>query len=323
MVDAAHEEENLRRTSGHTGLMQHIVVIGKTGQLARALIARADAHNIKITAFGRSDCDLSADAETLRAFAGSLPECDGLIIAAAYTAVDHAEDDTDTALQVNGVAPGVFAKECAARNIPLVHISTDYVFPGDGETPLKPSDPTGPGNAYGASKLAGEKAIQASDVRAAILRTSWVYDGTEPSKNFMKTMLGFARKYDQLTVVADQVGRPTNADDLADASLAAIGKMMHEPDFKGGIYHVSNTGIPVSWAGFARSIMALYAKKTGKHVSVKNINSDEAFEMFKQKARRPSYSVLDTTSFETEFDHKLPEWKTGLANAFIAWESWQ
>lgn len=301
--------------------MQHIVVIGRTGQLARALATRAADHNVKLTSFGRSDCDLASDENTLRAFASALPDCDALIIAAAYTAVDNAEDDTATARQVNGVAPGIFAAECKTRNIPLVHISTDYVFPGNGNAPLRPEDATGPSNAYGASKLAGETAIIASGARAAILRTSWVFDGTEPSKNFMKTMLGFAGKYDQLTVVADQIGRPTFSSHLADASFAAAKKLLSEPDFSGGFYHVSNTGEPISWAEFARAIMALYAAKTGKEVSVKDLTSDEAFEMFKQKARRPNYSVLDTSSFEADFDHALPDWQSALADAFVQWEN--
>ena len=172
-----------------------------------------------------------------------------------------------------------------------------------------------------ASKKAGEDAILATNARSMILRTSWVFDGTEPSQNFMKTMLGFAAKYDQLTVVADQIGRPTYSGDLADASFVALNAMMDNPDQDSGIYHVSNTGEPVSWAGFARAILALYAEKTGKQVSVKDLSSDEAFEMFKQKARRPNYSVLDTSTFEAELEHALPHWKDGLKKAFSEWET--
>jgi len=293
--------------------MKHVVVIGKTGQLAQALAQRAKNHGVKITGFGRADCDLSENSEILQAFAKGLPACDGLIIAAAYTAVDTAETD-DAALQVNGVAPGIFADECRKRGIPLVHISTDYVFPGDATNPIHPSTPTDPLNAYGESKLAGELAIENSGARAAILRTSWVFDGS--GKNFMTTMLRLAQTRDTLSVVADQIGRPTYAGHLADASLAAIKKLMDEPEFKGGTFHVSGTGEPVSWAEFADAIFTIAVAHIPHTMTVNYIPASE----YPTPAKRPAYSVLDISGFEDTFDHQMSDWQAGLKEAFSEWE---
>ncbi len=315
MVDTFDEEENLWRAARHPSLMQHIVVIGKTGQLARALADRAASHNVQLTCYGREDCDLSETTAAIEAFAENLPECDGIIIAAAYTAVDKAEDDQNTAQQVNGIAPGVFAKECARRDIPLIHISTDYVFPGNGTAPLKPSDPTDPINAYGSSKLAGEKAVQDSGARAAILRTSWVFDGT--GKNFMTTMLRLAQDRDALNIVADQIGRPTFAGHLADASLIAVKKLIADNSMKGGLYHVSGSDQPVSWAEFADAIFTQAIEHIPHTMQVTYIPAAQ----YPTPAKRPAYSVLDISAFERDFNIALPSWKTGLEEAFQDWKS--
>ncbi len=293
--------------------MTGVIVIGKTGQLARALANRAAHHNIKITSFGRSDCDLSAGSTVIEQFANQLPACDGIILAAAYTAVDAAEDDRDAAFQVNGVAPGIFAKACAARDIPLVHISTDYVFPGDGNTPLTPDADTDPVNAYGDSKLAGEISVSTSGARAAILRTSWVFDGD--GKNFMTTMLRLAQDRDALNIVADQFGRPTYAGDLADASLVAIKKLIIDRKFDGGTYHVSGTGPVINWADFADAIFTKAISRIPHTVNVGRIPSSA----YPTPAKRPSYSVMDTSKFEREFSHALPSWEAGLDAAYQVW----
>ena len=293
--------------------MQHFVVIGKTGQLARALAARAGQHSVKLSLFGREDCDLASDIETLKAFAASLPDCDGIIIAAAYTAVDTAETDKETAHQVNGIVPGIIAETCRARNIPLVHLSTDYVFPGNGKNPLRPDDPTNPINTYGASKLAGENAVTKSGARAAILRTSWVFDGT--GKNFMTTMLRLAKVRDTLSVVADQIGRPTYAGHLAEAALIALKKLTSEPDFEGGIFHVSGSGDPISWAEFADAIFASAVAHIPHTMQVNYIPASD----YPTPAKRPSYSVLNISDFETTFSVTLPNWQNGLEAALTAW----
>lgn len=295
--------------------MKHVIVIGKTGQLARALQSRADNHNVKVSAYGRSGCDLASDTKALETFAQNLPGCDGLIIAAAYTAVDKAEDETQIAQQVNGTAPGVFASECAKRNIPLVHISTDYVFPGNGKRPLSPEDATDPINAYGASKLAGETSVRSSNARAAILRTSWVFDGD--GANFMTTMLRLAKGRSELGIVADQIGRPTYAGHLADASFAALKKLMGEPSFNGGTYHVSGTGNPVSWAEFADAIFAIAVDHIPHTMKVNYIPATD----YPTPAKRPAYSVLDVSSFEQSFGHTLPDWHEGLEAAYKVWQT--
>lgn len=293
--------------------MHHIVVIGKTGQLARGLADRAADHNVKITAFGRSDCDLASSTEIISEFAARLPDCDGIIIAAAYTAVDNAENETGTAMQVNGVAPGIFAGECVKRSIPLVHVSTDYVFPGNGTEPVSPNTPTDPLNAYGMSKLSGELAVINSGARAAILRTAWVFDGT--GKNFMTTMLRLAASRNALSIVADQIGRPTYAPHLADACLTAIKKLIKKTDFKGGLYHASGSGISVSWAEFADAIFTRAIKHIPHTMHVTYIPASN----YPTPAKRPAYSVLDLSHFEETFDHPLPDWQDGLDLAYAKW----
>lgn len=280
------------------------LVIGQSGQLARALKRRLPA----AVCLGRDALDLSHDAEVIRQSLDTALSAntyiDGIILAAAYTAVDNAETDGVTANAVNGYAPGIIAAYCAARNLPLVHVSTDYVFNGTGKQPYKPTDPTAPTNAYGRSKRQGELAVLESKATAAILRTSWVYDGT--GKNFLTTMLRLAESRDTLGVVADQVGRPTYAVDLADACLAAL-KGLKDDASAAGIYHVSNSGDAISWADFASAIFAA----AGKDMTVNGIATRE----YPTPATRPAWSLMDISDFEDRFDHALPEWSDGMARA--------
>lgn len=293
-------------------MTKRIIVIGKTGQLARALAQQANLFKGQLTFYGRDACDLSASAADISAFANGLPQCDGLIIAAAYTDVDGAETHEDMALQVNAIAPDVFARFCAERSIPLVHISTDYVFSGDSHMPLKLDTQTDPINAYGRSKLAGEIAIEKSNARAAVLRTSWVFDAR--GKNFLTTMLGLGETRNHLTVVADQIGRPTYAGHLAQACMTVLNKLIENPQFQGGIYHVSASGEAISWAGFAKAIFAATEDTRGHDVKVTPIASSE----YPTPAKRPSYSVLDISAFEQDFN-RLPDWQSGLRAALIEW----
>jgi len=290
---------------------RHILVIGKTGQLAQAL-----SRDSCVIGLGRDQLDLSwptkrietvltgilsqADETTLRAFSG-------VINAAAYTAVDAAEDDLETARAVNAAAVDAIARSCAKAGLPLVHISTDYVFDGFASSPYPPDHPTNPINVYGETKREGETALLESGVdQFAILRTSWVYDAS--GKNFMNTMLRLAETRDSLQVVDDQYGRPTFADDLADACFAAIrGLAAGRPS---GIYHVTNTGPIISWADFARAIFDM----AGLSIAVKGIPSSS----YPTPAKRPAYSAMDTQSFETVFSHDLPDWREALARAMRA-----
>lgn len=223
-----------------------ILVFGKTGQVARE-IARLHPSTLCL---GRTEADLTdpqACADLIRQHAPR-----AVINAAAYTAVDRAEEEESLAHQVNGAAPGKIASACAELGIPMVQISTEYVFDGSGSAPFKPNHPRAPLNAYGRSKHAGEDAVRAADGCHAILRTSWVF--TSHRSNFVKTMLRLGAVRDSLTVVADQVGGPTPASAIAGACLRIADGLIADPSTS-GTYHFSGT-TATSWADFARAIMA-------------------------------------------------------------------
>lgn len=288
----------------------HIAVIGQTGQLARALISRASDHGVSVESYNRDALDLTQDADTIEAFIDNL-KTDAVIIAAAYTAVDKAEDDYETARAVNKLAPAAIARACARRDIPLVHVSTDYVFKGDATTPYTIDGSTDSINAYGRSKLAGEQAVMRAHNRAAIIRTSWVFDGT--GKNFMTTMLKLGQTRDSLLVVCDQIGRPTYAGHLAD-SCFEIAKAMQKSASLSGIYHVSGSGAPISWADFARAIFVQAQDALPHAVTVNPIPSSD----YPTPAPRPAYSVLDISKYEAKLG-ALPDWRDGLEQAYKEW----
>ena len=224
-----------------------------------------------------------------------------VINATAYTAVDKAEDEPLIAQTVNADAVGAMGRACAALEIPIVHISTDYVFPGDGTAAWAPDDATGPLGVYGASKLAGENALKASGARHAILRTSWVFSAH--GNNFVKTMLRLGGERDCLTIVADQIGGPTPAADIARACVTIADALIE--GHAGGTYHFS--GAPdVSWADFAREIF----QQSGLSPEVVDIPSSD----FPTKATRPLNSRLDCSTLEADFGIKRPDWRTGLRN---------
>lgn len=285
-----------------------LLIIGKTGQLARA-IASLDP---RAKTLGRETLDLAQSEDAIEA--ALLPhltdEISGVILAAAYTQVDAAEKDLETAMAANGVAPGVIARLCRGKALPLVHISTDYVFNGEGAAPYAPDDACEPLNAYGKSKRAGEIAVEEIGGAFAILRTSWIYDGT--GKNFMTTMLKLSETRDELSVVHDQIGRPTFAGDLAEAAILAVRDLAENSD-DSGIYHVTNSGDPISWADFARAIFAM----SGKDMTVHNIPSAD----YPTPAKRPAFSVMDLSDFETAFETTLPTWQDGLSRAFEQWRA--
>ena len=283
-----------------------IAVIGKTGQLARALLREGEAQGHEIIALGRDALDLTASSTEIETAIASLPSgLDVLVIAAAFTDVDGAESQSDVSYAVNAVAPGNIARTCAQHDIPLIHISTDYVFDGEADSPYEPDDDTDPLGVYGASKLDGELAILESGARSLILRTSWLYDGD--GSNFLTTMLRLAKDKDVISVVDDQIGRPTFAGHLAQAVLKAASNFAQEPDIETAIYHVTNGGEEVSWAGFAKAIF----KAKGLDMKVDEIPSSN----YPSIADRPAYSVLETESFERTFRHPLPDWQSGLRAA--------
>lgn len=272
-----------------------ILVFGKTGQVAREL-ARLwpDAQFL-----GRDEADLADPAACAAAIAGSAAEV--VINAAAWTAVDSAEAEEAAATVVNATAPIAMARVAAEKGVPFLHLSTDYVFDGSGEQPFAPDHPTGPLNAYGRSKLAGEQGILAAGGQHLILRTSWVVSAH--GTNFVKSMLRLGHEREVLRVVADQIGGPTPAAAIAAALLTAARAMRNGA--AGGTHHFS--GAPdTSWAGLATEIM----HQAGLSCRIETILSKD----FPTPARRPNNSRLDCGSFEAAFGIRRPDWRLGLSD---------
>ena len=273
-----------------------ITVFGTTGQVAHELQRRVPP-GVEIEALDRRAVDFS-DPEAVRAAAQALTS-DAIINAVAYTAVDNAESEPERADIVNGTSIGALATGRGA--IPLVHISTDYVFSGEGTAPWTPGDATAPQGAYGASKLKGEIALRATDAPFAILRTSWVFGAK--GGNFVKTMLRLAAKHTHLTIVGDQVGGPTPAAAIADACFT-IARALKDGQ-TGGTYHFS--GAPdVSWADFAREIFA----QSDLSPTVVDIPTTD----YPTPAKRPLNSRLDCTETERDFGIARPDWRVGLSD---------
>ena len=270
-----------------------ILVFGKTGQVAIELQRLG-----KVVTLGRGDVDLSDPQACADAICQHAPNA--VINAAAYTAVDRAEEEEALATLINGEAPKAMAQACADIGIPLVHISTDYVFEGSGETPWRLDDATAPKNAYGRSKLAGEIGILDSGAVFAILRTSWVVSAH--GTNFVKTMLRLSETRAALNVVADQIGGPTPARDIAAACLEIAKQLIQDPT-KTGTYHFS--GAPdVSWADFAAEVFA----QSGRRVLVTSIPTAN----YPTPAQRPLNSRLECREIEQAFAIQRPDWRDGL-----------
>lgn len=270
-----------------------ILVFGKSGQLAQELQHQAD-----VLALGRSEADLSTPGTAQAAIARHGPSA--VINAAAYTAVDRAEEDAVAAHQINAAAPEEMARACAGLGIPFLHVSTDYVFDGSGQAPWREDDPVAPLGGYGRTKLAGEEAVRAAGGNYVILRTSWVF--SSHGANFVKTMLRLSDTRDALSVVSDQIGGPTPAADIA-ATLLKMAQQM-QAGAVGGTYHYG--GQPaVSWAGFARTIFA----QAGRNVTVTDIPSRD----YPTPAQRPLNSRLDCAKLTADFGIKPPKWEAGLA----------
>lgn len=277
-----------------------VLVFGKTGQVARALAVAAPAHQVQLVALGRDAADLSDPS----ACAAAITACnaDAVINAAAWTAVDDAEAHEAAAHVINADAPGAMAQAAAARHLPFLHISTDYVFDGADGPAWAPTDPTGPLGAYGRTKLAGEAQVTAAGGPHAILRTAWVFDGT--GKNFVTTMLRLSETRDALNVVGDQTGGPTPASAIAHACLSMV-RTLSVGQGASGIYHFA--GAPnVTWADFARAIFKTFERD----VTVTDITTDQ----FPTPAQRPANSRLDCSSLEDVFGIARPSWQAALTD---------
>ncbi len=275
--------------------MDGLLIFGKTGQVARELARiAADAHFA-----GRDEADLTDPAACAALIGAERPRA--VINAAAYTAVDKAESDAATARLVNAEAPAAMARSCAGLGIPFIHISTDYVFDGSGDQPRAEDAQTGPLGVYGQTKLDGEQAIAGAGGQYAILRTSWVFSAH--GNNFVKTMRRLGAERDRLTIVADQIGGPTAAADIARAVLSMARAMIADPG-KGGLYHFAGTP-DVSWAAFAREIFA----QSGLSPEVVDIPTSD----YPTPAKRPLNSRLHCAAISHDFEVARPDWRQSLA----------
>ena len=273
--------------------MTGLLVFGRTGQVATELARLAPEARF----LGRDEADLMNPAACAAAIAAHAPRA--VINAAAWTAVDKAEAEEEAATRINGDAPGAMARACAARGIPFVHISTDYVFDGAGEAPFTPDHPTAPLGAYGRSKLKGEEAVRTAGGTYVILRSSWVFSAY--GANFVRTMLRLGAERERLTVVADQIGGPTPARAIAAACLTIAEQLGAEP-VKTGTYHFAGTP-DASWADFARAIMA--------EAALPCVIEDIPSSAYPTPARRPANSRMDCAGL-ARFGLTRPDWRSAL-----------
>ncbi|WBU63267.1 dTDP-4-dehydrorhamnose reductase [Paracoccus aerodenitrificans] len=274
--------------------MNELLIFGKTGQVATELARIAPDANFA----GRDEADLTDPESCAELIGHRQPRA--VINAAAYTAVDKAETDRETARLVNAASPAAMAQACAGLNIPFIHISTDYVFDGSGDQPRSEDEPTGPLGVYGQTKLDGERGIVASGAQYAIMRTSWVFSAH--GNNFVKTMRRLGGERDRLTIVADQIGGPTAAADIARAALT-IAEAMTGDKGKGGIYHFAG-GPDVSWADFAREIF----RQSDLSPKVVDIPTSD----YPTPAARPLNSRLDCSAITSDFGIERPDWRSSL-----------
>lgn len=289
-----------------------ILLFGKNGQVGWEL-QRSLAPLGELVALDRHSSELCGDLANLAGISATVRQVrpDVIVNAAAYTAVDKAEGDASTAHLVNAQAPGALAEAASAIDAWLVHYSTDYVFDGSGSQPWKESDPTGPLNVYGRTKLEGEQRIAAQCAKHLILRTSWVYAAR--GGNFAKTMLRLARERERLSVIDDQFGAPTGADLLADLTAHMVrGVLQGATGDLAGTYHAAATG-ETSWHGYARFVVD-FASKSGLEIKATPAAVDPVpTTAFPTPATRPHNSRLNTAKLQANFGLQLPAWQQGVA----------
>ena len=281
-----------------------VLVVGRTGQLARALAALADERKLPLVAAARPELDLS-DPESIDRIVGAC--CPRAIVnAAAYTFVDKAESEIDLAFKINRDGAEHLAQAAERLDVPFIQVSTDYVFDGNKLTPYQEDDRPSPLGIYGRSKRDGEIAVLASNSEAVVLRTSWVYSPF--GHNFVKTMLRLAETRDDIRVVDDQYGAPTSARDLAQAIIEIIQQIAERPDSNlGGIYHLTAAG-RTTWYGFAAAIFAGWANRGRRIPTLKAITTAD----YPTPARRPINSQLDCSKAARVFGVRIPHWREGL-----------
>jgi dTDP-4-dehydrorhamnose reductase len=293
-----------------SGTPRKVALIGAKGMLARMVQASAPPH-VAIHGFKRPEFDLIDADQVRRSMAELRPEV--IINCSAFTQVDRCESEEELATRVNGDGPGYLANVAQDLDATLVHVSTDYVFPGNAERPYRENDPTGPISGYGRSKLKGEQAILESGLeKYFIVRTSWLYGPW--GKNFVETILRMAAEREELRIVADQVGCPTFTGDLATAIFRLL-------DLEGaqvscglyGIYHFADEG-QCSWYDFACEIVKL-ARQKGLPVKVRRIEPIKT-EQFPLPAKRPAYSVFNTEKYKMAVAASIPSWQKSLGSYF-------
>jgi dTDP-4-dehydrorhamnose reductase len=278
-----------------------LLVTGRDGQVARSLAERAGI-DIEVVRIGRPDFDLARPETIAPAIRAVRP--DVVVSAAAYTAVDRAEEEPDLAFAVNALGAGAVAEASSGIGVPIVHLSTDYVFDGEADAPYGEDREPAPRGVYGVSKLAGERMVAEANPHHLILRTAWVYSPF--GSNFVRTMLRLAAERDEIAVVSDQWGNPTSALDIADAVLLAAGRLHGRPDFAAyGVYHLAGAGA-TNWSGFARHILETSARLGGPNARVRDIATAD----YPTKASRPANSRLSTEKFAAAFGWHAPEWRS-------------
>lgn len=285
-----------------------ILLLGKNGQVGSELIHTLAPFS-NVIAWGRKEANL-AHPDQLRELVRDLAP-DIIVNAAAYTAVDRAETERDLAMTINGNSPGVLAEEAKKNNALLIHYSTDYVFDGTSKVPYRESEKTSPVNSYGATKLAGEEAIQSVGCRHLIFRTTWVYSRT--GNNFLKTMLRLGREREELSVVDDQFGAPTWSRMIAEATALVLSQVNVTPvSIESGIHNMTAAG-RTSWHGFADEIFRVAKKQESLQRQLK-INKVQAIPTseFPTPAKRPENSEFNHEKLWDSFKLRLPDWEDSL-----------
>jgi dTDP-4-dehydrorhamnose reductase len=282
-----------------------IAVTGRQGQVARALTEAGSALGVETVTLGRPQLDLAVPETVQPALEAAAPDI--VVNAAAYTAVDQAEREPEIANSINGIGAGVVAEAARALGLPIIHLSTDYVFDGSKTSAYVEEDLVAPGSVYGASKLAGEQAVTAATDEHVILRTAWVY--APYGKNFVRTMLALAQSRDEVRVVADQFGSPTYAPDIAVAIVAITRNLLRRPSdpLLRGVFHLAGSG-ETSWAGFATAIFAFLAAKALRKPALTSITSAD----YPTPARRPANSRLNCAKLARVHGIELPSWRDSL-----------
>jgi dTDP-4-dehydrorhamnose reductase len=284
--------------------MMRIAVTGSKGQVATSLIERAEG-KVEIVALGRPAFDLADRAAVIACLDAARP--DVVVNAAAYTAVDKAEAEEADAVRVNGDGAAHVAEAAVRLGVPLIHLSTDYVFDGALDRPYREDDTTAPTGAYGRSKLAGERAVAEGCEDSVILRTAWVY--SPYGANFVRTMLRLNETRDEIGVVADQRGNPTSALDIADAVIAIAAKVKDDrsPALR-GLFHMTGSG-EATWADLAEAVFEQAAARGRRLTRVKRIATAD----YPTPARRPANSRLDNEKLARVYGFRLPEWRQSVA----------